>query len=130
MPEHRAGFGHGMITALIRVEGRPLANNPHHFGGTVDSDAADKSARFMQLCDAYDSPLLSLNDSPGNMDKPEAEKTGLIRHCCCSVHIRKSWPNGEFGGMGLKGQVKLGRPSDRRSGGTPRAVRADGGTAL
>ena len=105
--------------------------------------AADKGARFMQLCDAHDIPLLFLCDTPGNMVGPEHEKTALVRHCCRSylvganvtvptftVVIRKayglgalgmaggsfhasvfaiSWPTGEFGGMGLEGQVKLGR---------------------
>ena len=146
MLEIRRGFGLGMITAFIRVEGRPMgviANNPMHLGGAIDSDAADKAARFMQLCDAHDIPLLSLNDNPGNMVGPEAEKTALVRHCCRAylvganltiptffVMTRKSyglgklamtgggmsvgmfavaWPTGEFGGMGLEGQVKLGR---------------------
>ncbi len=144
--ELRRGWGHGMITAFIRIEGRPMgvmANNPLHLGGAIDSDAADKAARFMQLCDAHDIPLLSLCDNPGNMVGPEAEKTGLVRHCCRAyvvganlsiptfmVMTRKSyglgklamtgggmrlgvfaiaWPTGEFGGMGLEGQVKLGR---------------------
>jgi acetyl-CoA carboxylase carboxyltransferase component len=83
--ELRRGFGRGMITALIRIEGRPLgliANNPMHLGGAIDSDAADKAARFLQLCDAYDLPVLSLCDTPGNMVGPEAEKTALVRHCC------------------------------------------------
>ncbi len=82
--ELRQGFGFGMITALLRVEGRPMgvvANNPLHLGGAIDSDAADKAARFMQLCDAHDVPLLYLCDTPGNMVGPEAEKTALVRHC-------------------------------------------------
>ena len=83
--ELRRDFGVGMITALIRIEGKPLgviANNPKHLGGAIDSEAADKAARFMQLCDAYDLPILSLCDTPGNMVGPEAEKTALVRHCC------------------------------------------------
>jgi acetyl/propionyl-CoA carboxylase alpha subunit/acetyl-CoA carboxylase carboxyltransferase component len=82
--ELRPKFGLAMVTALIRVEGRPLgvfANNPMHLGGAIDSEASDKAARFMQLCEAFDIPLLSLSDTPGNMVGPEAEKTGLIRHC-------------------------------------------------
>ena len=82
--ELRPKFGLAMITAFIRVEGRPMgvfANNPMHIGGAIDSDASDKAARFMQLCEAFDIPLLSLSDTPGNMVGPEAEKTGLIRHC-------------------------------------------------
>jgi len=83
--ELRAAFGPGMITSFARVEGRPIgiiANNPKHLGGAIDSDGADKATRFMQLCDAFDIPLLFLCDTPGNMVGPEAEKTGLVRHCC------------------------------------------------
>jgi acetyl/propionyl-CoA carboxylase alpha subunit/acetyl-CoA carboxylase carboxyltransferase component len=83
--ELRRDFGVGMISALVRIEGRPLgvvANNPMHLGGAIDSDGADKAARFMQLCDAYDIPLVFLCDTPGNMVGPEAEKTALVRHCC------------------------------------------------
>jgi acetyl/propionyl-CoA carboxylase alpha subunit/acetyl-CoA carboxylase carboxyltransferase component len=82
--ELRPKFGLAMVTALIRVEGRPMgvfANNPMHLGGAIDSDASDKAARFLQLCEAFDIPVLSLSDTPGNMVGPEAEKTGLIRHC-------------------------------------------------
>ena len=83
--ELRRGFGPGMITALIRVEGRPLgvmANNPGHLAGAIDSDGSDKGARFLQLCDAFDIPVLSLVDTPGMMVGPEVEKTALVRHCC------------------------------------------------
>ena len=159
--ELRRGFGQAMVTALVRVEGRPLgviANNPLHLSGAIDSDAADKAARFMQLCDAYDIPLLFLCDTPGIMVGPEVEKTALVRHAnrmfvvgasisvpTFTVVLRKayglgaqtmgggnhklpvftvSWPTGEFGGMGLEGQVKLGRrrelealadPAERRA---------------
>lgn len=143
--ELRRGFGHGMVTALIRIEGRPigvLANNPAHLGGAIDSDGSDKAARFMQLLDAFDIPLLVLMDTPGMMVGPEVEKTALVRHCSrifvtganltiphMTIVLRKgyglgaqamaggsfkepffavSWPTGEFGGMGLEGQVKLG----------------------
>jgi acetyl/propionyl-CoA carboxylase alpha subunit/acetyl-CoA carboxylase carboxyltransferase component len=81
--ELRRGFGHGMVTALIRIEGRPLgliANNPTHLAGAIDSDGADKAARFMQLCDAFDLPIVSLVDTPGIMVGPEIEKTALVRH--------------------------------------------------
>jgi acetyl/propionyl-CoA carboxylase alpha subunit len=82
--ELRRGFGLGMITAFIRVEGRPLgviANNPAYLSGAIDSDGSDKAARFMQLCDAFDLPILVLCDTPGMMVGPEIEKTGLVRHC-------------------------------------------------
>jgi acetyl/propionyl-CoA carboxylase alpha subunit len=81
--ELRPEFGIGMITALVRVEGRPLgviANNPMHLGGAIDSDGADKAARFMQLCDAFDLPILHFCDTPGIMVGPEVEKTALVRH--------------------------------------------------
>jgi acetyl/propionyl-CoA carboxylase alpha subunit len=150
MLELRRRFGAAMVTAFIRVEGRPLgvvANNSNSpTGGAVDSDAADKAARFMQLCDAFDIPILSMIDTPGNMVGPEAEKTALIRHCgrlyvtganvtvpIFAVVLRKayglgalamsgggfdvpfftvSWPTGEFAGMGLEGQIKLGRRAE------------------
>lgn len=81
--ELRRSFGLGMVTALARIEGRPLgiiANNPGHLAGAIDSQAADKAARFMQLCDAFDLPILFLCDTPGIMVGPEAEKTALVRH--------------------------------------------------
>jgi acetyl/propionyl-CoA carboxylase alpha subunit/acetyl-CoA carboxylase carboxyltransferase component len=83
--ELRRRFGKGMVTALARIEGRPvgvIANNPSHLAGAIDSDGADKATRFMQLCDAFDLPLLFLCDTPGIMVGPEAEKTALVRHCC------------------------------------------------
>jgi acetyl-CoA carboxylase carboxyltransferase component len=81
--ELRPHFGHGMVTALVRIEGRPLglvANNPNHLGGAIDSDGADKGARFMQLCDAFDLPILFLCDTPGIMVGPEVERSALVRH--------------------------------------------------
>jgi acetyl/propionyl-CoA carboxylase alpha subunit/acetyl-CoA carboxylase carboxyltransferase component len=81
--EIRRHFGLGMVTALARVEGRPIgviANNPVHLAGAIDSAGADKAARFMQLCDAFDIPILFLCDCPGIMVGPEVEKTALVRH--------------------------------------------------
>ncbi len=81
--ELRRAFGPGMVTALARVEGRPMgivANNPVHLAGAIDSPGADKAARFMQLCDAFDLPILFLCDTPGIMVGPEVEKTALVRH--------------------------------------------------
>jgi acetyl-CoA carboxylase carboxyltransferase component len=81
--ELRPAFGAGVVTAFIRIEGRPiglLANNPAHLGGAIDADAADKAARFLQLCDAYGLPVLSLCDTPGFMVGPDAEKTATVRH--------------------------------------------------
>ncbi|SOB74710.1 Biotin-requiring enzyme [Marinobacter sp. LV10R510-11A] len=81
--ELRPSFAPGMVTAFARIEGRPIgliANDPRHLGGAICANGADKASRFMQLCDAYDVPLLSLCDTPGFMVGPEAEKTGLVRH--------------------------------------------------
>ncbi len=77
------GFGPGMVTALARVEGKALgivANDPSHLGGAIDADAADKAARFLQLCDAFGLPVLFLCDTPGFMVGPEAERTATVRH--------------------------------------------------
>ena len=79
----RSGFGAGVHTALARVEGRPvgvLASNPLHLGGAIDADAADKAARFMQLCNAHGLPLVSLIDTPGFMVGPDVEAKAQVRH--------------------------------------------------
>jgi acetyl-CoA carboxylase carboxyltransferase component len=81
--ELRAGWGPGMLTALARVGGRPLgvvANDPTHLGGAIDTDGADKAARFLQLCDAFELPVLFLCDTPGFMVGPAAEATAAVRH--------------------------------------------------
>ena len=105
--EIRPKFGQTMITAFVRIEGRPMgliANNPKFLGGAIDSDGSDKAARFMQICEAFDIPILSLSDTPGMMVGPEIEKTALVRHCSrlfiiganltvplLSVFVRKSY---------------------------------------
>ncbi|MGW3773393.1 carboxyl transferase domain-containing protein [Actinomadura verrucosospora] len=81
--ELRRAFGVGIITALVRIEGRPtglIASNPAHLGGAIDRDAADKAARFLQLCDAHGLPVVSLCDTPGFMVGPDAERTATVRH--------------------------------------------------
>ena len=142
--ELRSNYGIGMITALARIEGRPIgivANNPVHLSGAVDSEGANKAARFMQLCDGFDIPLLFLCDTPGFMVGVEAEETAQLRHFgrmfvtganisvpVFSVITRKcyglgalamaggsfkesffsvAWPTGEFGVMGVEGDVEL-----------------------
>ena len=79
----RERFAPEMVTALARIEGRPLGivcNDTRHTAGAVTSDASDKAARLLQLCDAFGLPVLSLVDTPGYMVGPEAEATGLVRH--------------------------------------------------
>ncbi len=82
--ELRPTFGPGMVTVLARIEGRPvgiIANNPQYLSGAIDSDGSDKGARFMQLCDCFDIPVVVLCDTPGMMVGPEIERTALVRHC-------------------------------------------------
>jgi acetyl-CoA carboxylase carboxyltransferase component len=81
--ELRPSFGRGMVTALVRVEGRAVgvvANDPTHLGGAIDAPGSDKAARFLQLCDAFDVPVLFLCDTPGIMVGPDVETTALVRH--------------------------------------------------
>jgi len=81
--ELRPAFAPGLVTALARVEGRAvgvIANNPMHLAGAIDAANADKAARFLQLCEAFGLPILSLCDTPGFMVGPEAEETALVRH--------------------------------------------------
>jgi acetyl-CoA carboxylase carboxyltransferase component len=80
--ELRPAFGRTVITALARIEGRPvgvIANDPRQLSGAIDSDGADKAARFMQLCDAFGLPLVSLVDTPGFMVGPDSERTAAVR---------------------------------------------------
>ncbi|MYR05463.1 carbamoyl-phosphate synthase large subunit [Gordonia sp. SID5947] len=80
--ELRAGFGHGVVTALARIEGVAvgiIANNSQHLGGALDGDAADKVVRFLELCETHRFPVVSLCDTPGFMVGPEAERTATVR---------------------------------------------------
>ena len=93
--ELRTGFGKGIHTVLARIEGRAvgiMANNPLHLGGAIDADAADKAARFMQLCNAHGLPLVSLVDTPGFMVGPETEARAQVRHVSrmfiAAAHLR------------------------------------------
>lgn len=81
--ELRAEFGPGVITALARIEGRPVAlaaSHPRHLAGALDAPACDKLARFMQLADAFGLPLVTLVDTPGFMVGPASEATAMVRH--------------------------------------------------
>ncbi len=79
----RATFAPELITALGRLEGRPVgfvANQTLHKAGALTSDASDKAARFLQLCDAFGLPVVSLVDTPGIMAGPDAERGAVLRH--------------------------------------------------
>ncbi len=91
----RTGFGIGIHTVLGRIEGRPvgfLASNPQHLGGAIDADAADKAARFMQLCNAHGLPIVTLVDTPGFMVGPQVEEQAQVRHVSrmfiAAAHLR------------------------------------------
>jgi acetyl-CoA carboxylase carboxyltransferase component len=107
-----------MLTVLARLGGRSIgifANQPKSpLAGAIDSDAADKAARFIELCDAYDLPLISFIDNPGYMVGPQAEREGMARHHArplsalhhrtvplCSVQIRKAYGLGPYAMSGF-----------------------------
>jgi len=143
--ELRTQHGVGMITSLVRVEGRSfglIANNPFHLGGAIDGEAAGKAGRFLELCNRFSLPVVSLMDTPGFMVGPVEEQKGMLRKAggflialaglstpYFSVCTRKgyglgaqamaagnflattftvAWPTGEFGGMGIEGEIRLG----------------------
>ena len=95
MLELRAAFGAGIFAVLARIEGRPvglMASNPAHLGGAIDADAADKAARFMQLCNAHGLAIVSLVDTPGFMVGPDVETQAQVRHVSrmfiAAAHLR------------------------------------------
>src|SRR5207245_4779888 len=76
-------FAREIICGLARIEGRAIgvvANQPMHKGGILFVDSADKAARFIWLCDAFNLPLLFLADVPGFMIGTAVERQGIIRH--------------------------------------------------
>jgi len=82
--ELRRDYGTGMITALVRIEGRAIgviANDPTRLSGAIDADGSDKAARFMQYCDAFGLPIVTLVDTPGFMVGPDSEATAMVRRC-------------------------------------------------
>ena len=75
-------YGRSIITGFIRLEGKPIAliaNDCKQLGGAVDATASEKAARFLQICDAFALPVLSLTDTPGFMVGPDSEVQGAVR---------------------------------------------------
>jgi acetyl-CoA carboxylase carboxyltransferase component len=75
-------YGRGIITGFLRLEGKPIAliaNDCQQLGGAVDAVSAEKAARFLQICDAFALPVLSLTDTPGFMVGPDSEAQGAVR---------------------------------------------------
>lgn len=127
-----------MITALATMGGRPIgifANQPlSPIAGAIDADAADKAARFVELCDAYELPLVSLVDNPGYMVGPDAERAGIARHharplaalhhrtvALCSVQLRKAYGLGPYamsgwGASRVMPELRLAWPSVESGG--------------
>ena len=119
--ELRQGFGTGMITGFMRLNGRAIglvANNPLHLGGAIDAEAADKGARFLQLCDAWGLPVLTLCDTPGFMVGPQVEETGQVAHVSrlflagahfqqpmATIILRKGYGLGAMAMAGLIGRI-------------------------
>ena len=80
--ELRRAYGPGVVTGFLRLEGKPvglIANDCMLLGGAVDAEGAEKAARFLQLCDAFELPVISLTDTPGFMVGPDSEKQAAVR---------------------------------------------------
>ncbi len=136
--ELRPRWAPSMITALARLGGRSIgifANQPKSpLAGAIDADAADKAARFVELCDAYEFPLVSFVDNPGYMVGPRAEAGGIARHHArplaalqhrsvplYSVQIRKAYGLGPyamsgFGSSRTSPEMRLAWPSVESGG--------------
>ncbi|MDA3040150.1 MAG: biotin carboxylase [Actinomycetota bacterium] len=132
------GWGPSMITAFACLGGRPIgvfANQPiSPVAGAIDAAAADKAARFVELCDAYELPLVSLVDNPGYMVGPDAERDGIARHHArplaalhhrtvplCSVQLRKAYGLGPYamsgwGSSRITPELRLAWPSVESGG--------------
>ncbi len=83
MFEMKPFFAPNIVTTFARMGGRPVgivANNPYHLGGILDIDSADKAARFINLCDSFNIPLVFFQDVPGFIIGSKVEKQGIIRH--------------------------------------------------
>ncbi len=82
-------WARSIITCLARIGGQPvgiLANQPMQMGGILDVDSSDKAARFIQICDAFNIPLVFLQDVPGFMIGSKVEHAGIIRHGAKMLH--------------------------------------------
>ncbi|MDQ6841208.1 MAG: acyl-CoA carboxylase subunit beta [Actinomycetota bacterium] len=76
-------WGRNVVTALARIDGRPVgivANQPHYLGGVLDAIGSEKAARFVGFCDSFGLPLIAVVDTPGFMPGSKQERAGVIRH--------------------------------------------------
>ena len=123
-----ARFGRSLITALARLEGRPvgvLASDPTHYGGGLSAEASDKMARFVDICDQFHLPVVNLVDQPGFVVGREAERAGTIRRGSralfavhqatvpwCSILVRKCYGIAGAGhGSGARLNLRYAWPS-------------------
>jgi acetyl-CoA carboxylase carboxyltransferase component len=122
-------FARELVTCLARLDGKPvgiIANQPNYKGGVLFVDSADKAARFIQLCDAFNVPLLFLADVPGFMVGTAVEREGIIRHGAkmisavseatvpkISVIVRKAYGAGLYAmcGPGFEPDATLALPT-------------------
>jgi len=83
-------FGKSLITCFARIGGRSVgivANQPKHLGGILENDSSDKGAKFIQICDAFNVPLVFLQDVPGFIVGSKVEHAGIIRHGAKMLHV-------------------------------------------
>jgi acetyl-CoA carboxylase carboxyltransferase component len=156
--EMTKGYGRGQITGLARLAGRPIgvvANDPHFYAGAMDAEAALKLRRFVDLCDTFHLPIVSLVDEPGFMIGSASERAGTIRFGVeaisrvvrskvpwCSVIVRKAygvaaaahfgpgghvlaWPSGETGALPIEGGVAVAFRREIEAAEDPDAKRAE-----
>ncbi|MBI5968181.1 MAG: acyl-CoA carboxylase subunit beta, partial [Deltaproteobacteria bacterium] len=116
--EVKAGFARNIIVGLGRLGGKSvgvIANQPSVLGGSIDINAADKSARFIRFCDSFNIPLITLVDTPAYLPGVQQEHSGIIRHGAkmlfaygeatvpkITVVIRKSYGGGISAMCGIK----------------------------
>ncbi len=129
--EIKPDFAKEVITGLARLDGHAVgivANQPAHLGGVLFVDSADKVARFVWLCDAFNIPLIFLADVPGFMIGSKVERQGIIRHGAklitaiseatvpkFSVIVRKAYGAGLYAmaGPGFEPDATIALPSAR-----------------
>ncbi len=156
--EMTSGYGRGQITGLARLAGHPvgvIANDPHFYAGSMDAEGALKVRRFVDLCDTFHLPVVSLVDEPGFMIGSASERAGTIRFGVeaisrvvtaripwCTVLIRKAygvaaaahfgqrahvlaWPSAESGALPIEGGVAVAFRREIAAAEDPEAKRAE-----
>jgi acetyl-CoA carboxylase carboxyltransferase component len=152
------GFGRTQITALARIAGQPvgvLANDPYVYAGSMTADGAQKLRRFVELCDQFHLPIVSLMDEPGFMIGTDGERQATIRHGIAAIFtvqqtsvpwftviVRRSfgvaagchlgpggivvaWPSAQSGALPLEGGVALAYGKEIAAAPDPEARRRE-----